>query len=97
MVVSRRLSEVSSLFSGIVITLCSYTHTGYQQIGARLTSEGLGSNYKDEEVEMTLKMSSNFALVTVMQFAALANDESLATAALERLTSLSEAPAAVAP
>ena len=26
-------------------TLCSYTHTGYQQIGARLTSEGLGSNY----------------------------------------------------
>ena len=48
-------------------TLCSYTHTGYQQIGARLTSEGLGSNYKDEEVEMALKMSSNFSLVTVMQ------------------------------
>jgi hypothetical protein len=25
-------------------TLCSYTHTGYQQIGARWTSEGVGSN-----------------------------------------------------
>jgi hypothetical protein len=73
--------------------LCSYTHTGYQQIGARLTSEGLGSNYKDEEVEMALKMSANFSLVTVMQFAALANDESLANAALERMTSLSGEPA----
>ena len=68
-------------------TLCSYTHTGYQQIGARLTSEGLRSNYKDEEVEMALKMSSNFSLVTVMQFAALAKDESLARTALERITS----------
>lgn len=76
--------------------MCSYTHTGYQQIGARL-SEGLGSNYRDEEVEMALKLSSNFSLVTVMQFAALANDESLATVALERMTSLSGAPAAVTP
>ena len=75
--------------------LCSYTHTGYQQIGARLTSEGLGSNYKDEEVEMALKMSSNFSLVTVMQFAALASDESLAKAALERMTSFADATAAV--
>ena len=73
--------------------MCSYTHTGYQQIGARLTSEGLGSNYKDEEVEMALRMSINFSLVTVMQFAALANDESLATAALEQLTSVTEAAA----
>jgi hypothetical protein len=74
--------------------LCSYTHTGYQQIGARLTSEGLGSNYKDEEVEMALKMSSNFALVTVMQFAALADDEALAKAALERMAPSGDAPAA---
>jgi hypothetical protein len=76
-------------------TLCSYTHTGYQQIGARLASEGLGSNYKDEEVEMTLTMSSNFSLVTVMQFAALASDESLAKAAFELMTSFADAPAAV--
>ena len=75
-------------------TLCSYTHTGYQQIGARLTSDGLGSNYKDEEVEMALRMSINFSLVTVMQFAALVNDEALASAALERMTSFGDAPAA---
>lgn len=27
--------------------LCSYTHTGYQQIGARLPPQGLGYNYQD--------------------------------------------------
>ena len=30
--------------------LCSYTHTGYQQIGARLTPQGLGYNYQDSEI-----------------------------------------------
>ena len=50
---------------------------------------------KDEEVEMALKTSNNFSLVTVMQFAALANDESLARAALERMTSLADVIGAV--
>jgi hypothetical protein len=30
--------------------LCSYTHTGYQQIGARLTASGLGYDYEDDEI-----------------------------------------------
>jgi hypothetical protein len=30
--------------------LCSYTHTGYMQISARLTSEGLGYAYEDGEL-----------------------------------------------
>jgi hypothetical protein len=44
---------------------------------------------------MALKMSSNLSLVTVMQFAALASDDSLANAALERMTSFAGATAAV--
>jgi hypothetical protein len=67
-------------------TLCSYTRTGYQQIGARLTSEGLGSNYKTEEVEMALTMSSNLSLLTVMQFATLASDWDLMMSLGETVT-----------
>ncbi|HKN58739.1 MAG TPA: hypothetical protein VJV97_07785 [Gemmatimonadaceae bacterium] len=34
--------------------LCSFTHTGYQQIGARLTAEGLGYAYDDGEISQAL-------------------------------------------
>ena len=30
--------------------LCSFTHTGFQQIGARLTPQGIGYAYKESEI-----------------------------------------------
>ena len=35
-------------------TFCSYTHTGYMQIGARLTGDGVRSNYTLEEIRRAL-------------------------------------------
>jgi hypothetical protein len=65
--------------------LCSYTHTGYQQIGARLTTSGLGSDYPDDEVIQALTWADTVVLNTVIQFAVLGDDEPLAREALARL------------
>ena len=70
--------------------LCSYTHTGYQQIGARLTPVGLGYDYKDEEVVDALTLANNVVLLAVIEFAQLADSEALARQAMERLRALND-------
>ena len=65
--------------------LCSYTHGGYQQIGARLTTEGIRSNYTLLEVMQALRSSGMVQLAATAEFASMADDESLATTVLERL------------
>ena len=52
--------------------LCSYTHTGYQQIGARLTSEGLGYQYQNVELAGALTMADSLCLMCLIHFAGLA-------------------------
>lgn len=67
--------------------LCSYTHGGFQQIGARLTTDGLKSNYALLEVMQVLRSAGMVQLATAAEFATMAADESLALAVLEHLQS----------
>lgn len=65
--------------------LCSFTHTGYQQIGARLTPEGLGYDYQDGEILQALEWADGITLMSLMAFAGLTANETLANEALEYL------------
>ena len=67
--------------------LCSFTHTGYQQIGARLTTEGLGYDYQDSEILEALRWADMIALWSVAAFANLADNQPLVRAVLDRLRS----------
>ena len=64
---------------------CSYTHTGYQQIGARLTSDGLGSAYTDEELRSALIVSGVMATLAASYLAATVPNEALALEIAELL------------
>lgn len=68
--------------------LCSLTHTGYQQLGARLTSEGLGYDYTDSEIVEALVWADWIALMAVVAFATVAENEHLRVAALKRIGEL---------
>jgi len=65
--------------------LCSYTHTGYQQIGARLTPDGLGYAYEDVELVDALSVADSIALMSVIELGGLAGSERLRFAALEQM------------
>ena len=58
--------------------LCSLTHTGYQQIGARFTPEGLGYAYQESEILYALHWADTFALLVVVAFANLTENKLLA-------------------
>jgi hypothetical protein len=57
--------------------LCSYTHTGYQQIGARLTMGGIGYDYSDAEMVEPLMWADWVALLITSAFAKVAENRSL--------------------
>ena len=59
-------------------TLCSYTHTGFQQIGARLSGDGLRSNYWLDEVQQALRSSDLIQLASATELAVAAGNEPLA-------------------
>ena len=65
--------------------LCSYTHTGFRQIGARLTADGLGYGYKDSQLHDALLWADSVAIMSTMSFAYLAKNEILSDEAQERL------------
>ena len=65
--------------------MCSYTHGGFQQVGARLTKEGLQSNYTFDEVKQVLRSSEMVQLAAAAGLATMAANESLAKTFLERL------------
>lgn len=65
--------------------LCSYTHTGYQQIGARLTANGLGAAYHDDELRSALAVASVSAVISAASLASLGGDDSLAATIMGRL------------
>ena len=58
--------------------LCSFTHTGYQQIGARLTPHGVGYGYEDSEILEALHWADAITLMSVVAFASLTANEPLA-------------------
>lgn len=68
--------------------LCSYTHTGYQQIGARLTPSGLGSAYTDDELLSALSIASVAAIMSAASLASMGGDVALATTIGSRLSTL---------
>lgn len=68
--------------------LCSYTHTGYMQIGARLTPEGLGYCYEELEITGVLRVADSIALATTIVLADLIGDAELQIDALNRLRSM---------
>ena len=65
--------------------LCSYTHTGFQQIGARLTPDGLRSNYRLDEVQQGLRSSDLIQLASAVELAVAAGDEQLGKDILGRM------------
>lgn len=65
--------------------LCGYTHPGSQQILARLSDTGLRSNYEHNEVAPALLWSDMVHLLSAVELALAANNESLAKAFLERM------------
>jgi len=74
------LSKVRTAFG----RLNSYTHTGFQQIGARLTADGIGYDYDESEVLDALRWAEVLSIMALVGFAELAKNELLARAALER-------------
>lgn len=64
--------------------LNSLTHTGYQQIGPRLSKEGIGSHFNDDQIRVALNWAEALAILCTVAFAGLAKDDQLALAALER-------------
>lgn len=65
--------------------LCSLTHTGFQQIGARYTASGLGQNYEEDELMSALAFANGISAMTVMEFAGLAGEEPLAHETLAQM------------
>jgi hypothetical protein len=76
---------LSAIKAGSWKRLCSLTHTGYQQIRARLTPEGLGYAYTDGEIMEALIWADWIVLHAVVAFGNTAGDESVARAAAERI------------
>ena len=70
--------------------LCSFTHTGYQQIGARITPQGIGYDYQDSEILGALLWADMFALAAVGAFADVTENEPLAQEVLRQIKSVSE-------
>ena len=70
--------------------LCSYTHTGYQQMGARLTPQGLGYDYQDSEIRAALLGADTIALAVVWAFAIVTENEPLAREVLRQIKSVPE-------
>ena len=65
--------------------LCSYTHTGFRQIGARLTTDGLGCGYEDSQLCDALLWADSIAIMLAMSFRYLAKNEIPNDEAQERL------------
>ena len=65
--------------------LCSYTHSGYRQIGARLSVTGLSSDYEDAEMLAALQWADMVQLLSGMEFALAAGDKCLAEEFLKRM------------
>ena len=68
--------------------LCSYTHTGYQQIGARLTSQGLNCNFQDSEILEALLWADMIALAAAAAIAIEAQNDPLAQEVLRKMKSV---------
>ncbi len=65
--------------------MCGYTHTGREQILARLDSTGLRANYEPHDIAAVLRWSDMVHLCCGVEMATAACNEALAKAFLERM------------
>ncbi|MCY4585832.1 MAG: hypothetical protein OXB98_07335 [Bryobacterales bacterium] len=65
--------------------LCSYTHTGFEQIEARMSVAGLQSNYTLEHVRRALRCADMFQLASSIVVAEAAGNLPLAQSICDRL------------
>lgn len=77
-------SILSTIKSGGWHALNSLTHTGYQQIGSRLTRDCIGSYFDDDQVRKALHWAEALTILGAVGFAGLAKDDQLALALLDR-------------
>lgn len=77
-------SVLSMIKSNLWKPLNSLTHTGYQQIGPRLNSKGIGSYFDDDQIRLALNWAEALAILGAVAFAGLAKDDQLALVLLER-------------
>jgi hypothetical protein len=75
--------------------LNSLTHTGYLQIGARLSAAGIGSNFEEGHVRDALNWADALAILAVVGFAGIAKNETLSRLALERARTIETSDATV--
>ena len=87
---------LSRVKAGWWALLNSLTHTGYLQIGARLSAAGIGSNFEEGQVRDALNWADALAILAVVGFAEIAKNETLARAALERARTIETSDATVA-
>ena len=76
--------------------LNSLTHTGYLQIGARLSAAGIGSNFKESHVRYALNWADVLAILAVVGFAVIAKNETLSRLALEHARTFETSDATIA-
>ena len=72
--------------------LHSFTHTGYQQIGARLTATGLSYGYDDREVVMALSSADMVSLLSALGLTMLAENEQARRAVDDRMLARQPTP-----
>jgi hypothetical protein len=63
----------------------SLTHTGYQQIGPRLSPSEVGSFFTDKQVREVLWWAESIAILSALEFAILAGDDELARTLYKRV------------
>lgn len=67
--------------------MSSYTHGGFSQISRRIGADFIEPHYPEEERIEVIRFSTSFALLSAIQVAGLADNQTLAESTLERLVS----------
>lgn len=77
--------HLSVIKGAIWSRLCSYTHGGYGQIGARLSESGVDDRFPPEEVEQVVYLSNFCALASACGIAELSENKATIAETLKRL------------
>jgi hypothetical protein len=65
--------------------LCSFAHTGIQQVTRRYTEGQLTPNYREEDLEKAMAFAAAAGLLAAAELAALSNDRKAEEAVLQRM------------
>lgn len=71
------VGALSAIKSASYSSMCSYTHSGWMQIGRRFNNQFIESNYSDGEVEEVLNFSNSIALLAAHEIAKMTEDVEL--------------------